>query len=288
MFDELRPTTLEGVWYSGNADILLDEIVSIDKDIPFINGSGSRIGIVPHAGYSFSLRTACHTFKAIKAYQPEKLILLGFSHFSLLEPSNKVHMTEFKSLKTPLGNISCYEEQSLSPFIVPLKRNIDLREHCLEIQFPLLKYYFPNSLICPLMIPHDMSMATTSLVKVLSNLPLNIAIIATTDLNHWGSRFGMIRDLEEYPKREFFYQKIQEWDHKAMEIISELNVKKFKKFIKEEGSTICGGETTLPIIMEVLSNLKLKLKWIHYHQSNMILHYNTKESSVSYGAGISY
>lgn len=286
-----RPSTLAGTWYSENEEVLRNHLESVDYNVDVDTTKSCRIGIVPHAGFIYSLKTACHVFKAIAISKPKKIILLGFSHSSMLSPKDKLHQTTYSSLKTPLGSLNCYTEKSLKSFIEPLDQSIDLREHCLEIQFPIIKYYFPKKIeVCPLLVPFSMEGDNEEIIEALYSLPESTAIIATTDFTHWGIRYDMIDTLNRYSFKDQlqFSQRIEEWDRKAMSLIEELDVENFRNFIHEENSTICGAETTIPLIIQVIKKLKLKLKWVHYAQSEILNDWDPYKSSVSYAAGVVY
>ncbi len=101
--------------------------------------------IVPHAGYVFSGATAASAFSCIDPnIQYEHIFLLGPSHQVYLDKASV--NTDFDAYGTPLGNVKVDIEMGLkvlsSSDVFTCDQRAHSKEHCLEVQLPLLQYHF--------------------------------------------------------------------------------------------------------------------------------------------------
>ena len=102
-------------------------------------------------------------------------------------------------MKTPLGNILADEElgaelktamagsqvYGLTPDRFP-------DDNTLELQFPFIRYLFPNAKILAVGIaPPLAEMAGEAAVTVAEKLRRKIRVVGSTDMTHYGPRFGM-------------------------------------------------------------------------------------------------
>ncbi len=146
--------------------------------------------IVPHAGYVYS--GAC----AAMGYQ--HISQIGFDSFIILHPSHQgAHfgfaVSPFEQYDTPLGrldlDVQLYELLSADPGNSPNERRLHEIEHSLEIQLPMIKHFFPDALICPVMIgrpgPELASRLALGMRKAMEASGRRIGIIVSTDLSHY-------------------------------------------------------------------------------------------------------
>ncbi|OGF44539.1 MAG: AmmeMemoRadiSam system protein B, partial [Candidatus Firestonebacteria bacterium RIFOXYA2_FULL_40_8] len=124
---------------------------------------------------------------SLKDVNPELVILYG-GHL----PSGKTPLiTVADEWETPLGNIQIEKEVA-----VEIKNKYGLFEdnypdNTIEIQLPLVKYYFPSAKILALRLPCSLEAAELSenLIKVVQKTYKNIVILASTDLTHYGDNY---------------------------------------------------------------------------------------------------
>ena len=123
----------------------------IDSCIQHKFGPGNQIqkdekiyGIIsPHAGYVYSGPTACHSYKAISAKNPELVIILGPNHFGV---GKDVATMVDAQWETPLGLVEVDSEAARE--IANNSKYIEIdefshsRDHSLEVQIPMLQSIF--------------------------------------------------------------------------------------------------------------------------------------------------
>jgi hypothetical protein len=192
-----RKPTVAGQFYPASAQQCREEIRQCLQDRPVQESFASPLvaGIVPHAGWIFSGDLAGMTFAAIQKANSavDSFVLLGavhrwFGHSPAVYPSG--------SWQSPLGEIAVDEE--LARQIVKQTRaepNPDAHrgEHSIEVQIPFIQFLFPQARIVPILVPLDADVAAfgQQLAKVVGDYPEGrIACVASTDLTHYGPRYG--------------------------------------------------------------------------------------------------
>jgi len=150
-------------------------------------------GIVPHAGWAYSGKTAGSVFRAIKhRLTPETFILLGTTHYY---GGRKPVIYDRGNWQSPIGDLPV--DESLSARIseycsgkLLVSREAHEEEHSIEVQLPFVKYLFPEAKIVPILVP-PVEMAVelgTFIGEVVSIESKKIVIVGSTDLTHYGSR----------------------------------------------------------------------------------------------------
>ena len=156
-----------------------------------------RAAVVPHAGWFFSGRVAARVFETIRQANPalEVLVLLGAVHRwrvrgASVDPSG--------AWQTPLGDLPV--DASLAARLLSALPDL-LRadpaahdvEHAIEVQCPLIRALFPDARVVPVAVPPAESAATLGeqLGALLADEPAGrVAVVASTDLTHYGERYG--------------------------------------------------------------------------------------------------
>ena len=149
----IRDRMLPVGWYPGSASGCQAEIEHfIVGTTPLPPGTKVYGGIVPHAGWYFSGKAAARVFfLAAKATQPQVVVVFG-GHLGGNSPPLLV---ADEAWETPLGNLTLATE-----FYEPLKKRLTLGEeypgdNTIEVQLPLVKYFFPNAKVLALRSPHS-------------------------------------------------------------------------------------------------------------------------------------
>ncbi len=152
-------------------------------------------GMVPHAGWDFSGPTAGHVFSALDTgTPPETFLLFGAIHRGGVNVPSLYGSGEWH---TPLGTLAIDEElarillEELEGDVVD-RPQAHASEHSIEVQLPFIKYLFPEARILPLAIPpfsraHDLG---HGIAKAAKGLGRRIVAIGSSDLTHYGSRYG--------------------------------------------------------------------------------------------------
>lgn len=146
--------------------------------------------IVPHAGYIYSGECAARGYHYI-ARQP-------FDSFVILHPSHHgLHfdwsVSSFEQYDSPLGkldlDIQLYELLTKSAGDTGKELRLHEQEHSMEIQLPLLKHFFPEARVCPIMIgrpyPEVALQLARKLQEAVSASGKRVGIIVSTDLSHY-------------------------------------------------------------------------------------------------------
>jgi hypothetical protein len=156
------------------------EVYDENFKLPLIQ---TRALIVPHAGYIYSGFTANIAYRVLQQSK--------FKNFVIIGPSHKLgfygaSLCEFKSYETPFGELPSAQE-----LLLKLKENFTFEslrdahhEHSTEVQFPFIKYYFPDANILEIVYG---AIDATKISKIINFLleQEDTAIIISTDLSHF-------------------------------------------------------------------------------------------------------
>lgn len=153
-------------------------------------------GIVPHAGWVYSGPTAGKVFRAFheKKSKPEIAICFGSVHVPGVRKPNAIRSGEWR---TPLGNLPVNSGFSDKIFDM-LGSNVTEsnhpheEEHSIEVVLPFLKKIFPDISIVPILVPPDDYAAVLGkeLGGIAASYSEEIIFLGSSDLTHYGSRFG--------------------------------------------------------------------------------------------------
>lgn len=303
-----RPASFAGSWYPSNSSILFTKmtewIENAERRIVNWPSNPPKIIIVPHAGYSYSAPTAAFGYCILRRFKSnyKRIILLGPSHKVYLTPS--IQSSSYQLLSTPFGSLSTVQNHDISAIITKFSHSVDIQEHCLEMQFPFIKFIYQNIQddnieILPLLVSnHEIHSSPPLIQKELLKFlkDQDSLFILSSDFCHWGRNYDYIPlpSLPSSSSIEFIdniNKFIDELDNRAMNAI-EGGYESFKKYLQETKNTICGREVillTLKMIEQLAkekndSNMKLSLwNWISYTCSSKIT--DLKGNRVSYVSG---
>ena len=190
---DIRPSPIAGKWYNGNSKQLAAQIDSLIQQaiLPEIGKNPSGM-LVSHAGHIFSGAVVAAGYAALKATQPEVVVLLSPSHHYASHP---LLVSGHAAYATPLGNLeidhagvnalSEYLTQKSALSIQPVLRD---QEHAIEIQLPFLQRIYTHSYrFIPIMIVDQSPLTVRALADGIAALfPVrNTLLIASTDLSHF-------------------------------------------------------------------------------------------------------
>ncbi|MDY0151416.1 MAG: AmmeMemoRadiSam system protein B [Candidatus Cloacimonas sp.] len=147
--------------------------------------------ILPHAGYMYSGQCAALGMHSISKENIDCFIILHPSHSG---QHFDFSISPYAQYSNPLGSLmldnSLYNE--LSPHA---DQNISLsfhqNEHSMEIQLPLISYFYPQATILPIMIGNQIPAVAMRLAEMLYEAVYKssrrIVILCSTDLSHYHS-----------------------------------------------------------------------------------------------------
>lgn len=145
--------------------------------------------ILPHAGYMYSGECATLGMYSISHENIDSFIILHPSHQSNYFDFS---VSPYQEYLTPLGTMSLDVE--LYNRIAPqADQNIPLvlhqEEHSMEIQLPLVNYFFPQAKILPIMIGNHIPAVAKRLAELLYesiySSTKRIVVLCSTDLSHY-------------------------------------------------------------------------------------------------------
>jgi AmmeMemoRadiSam system protein B len=207
-------------------------------------------------------------------------------------------LTSFEKFATPFGEINVdikYIKKLLTKkdIFFEVDKSIDINEHSIEMELPFLKYIFKDRKfsILPMVIGHGDFGQNKELGKCLYDLyedPKTLFVISS-DFCHWGKDF---RYTYYNNKFKTVWESTQDLDNQALNIISEMDSKKFDNYIKNTKNTIC-GRNPITIILSIIEdyqkkhqNKKITFDKAGYAQSDKVM--NMSGRSVSYAAGVNF
>ncbi len=150
-------------------------------------------GIVPHAGWYYSGRTASKVYLSIKLRRaPKTFVLFGAVHVPAV---HSFAVYPDGSWQTPLGEARV--DRALAeifleeiPDLLVSDTHAHALEHSIEVQLPMIKYLFPDAMIVPVAAP-----PLEEAVKIGGRIGrliagMDVAVIGSSDLTHYGDDYG--------------------------------------------------------------------------------------------------
>jgi AmmeMemoRadiSam system protein B len=151
-------------------------------------------GIVPHAGWFFSGSIAAMVFSAVKLCHEEvhSFVIFGSAH-GYFGPMPALDDSDF--WETPLGNVAVdtdLAEGLLHQKLAVSNPSAHRGEHSIEVQVPFIKYLFADTEILPIIVPPNEKAISLgqAIGDIISNAGKTIVCIGSTDLTHYGPRYG--------------------------------------------------------------------------------------------------
>ncbi|MCB5251993.1 MAG: AmmeMemoRadiSam system protein B [Candidatus Cloacimonadaceae bacterium] len=186
----IRKTVHAGTFYPRFGEQIRTQIESWIAEASPAPESERCLGLLlPHAGYVYSGRCACLGLASIAKESLDAVIVLHPSHQS---NHFDFSVSPFGEYETPLGNLQL--DTDIYAQISPQASqdiNLDYHrlEHSLEIQLPLLRYFFPEVKICPVMIGNQIPAVAQRLAEIMYSVVYRssrrILILISSDLSHY-------------------------------------------------------------------------------------------------------
>jgi len=151
-------------------------------------------GLVPHAGWRYSGPCAAWTFAALKRNSPppEVVVMLGAVHSVRV---SRPTVCDYTCWRTPVGDLyvdRAVKKALIGTGMVEVNSEAHAFEHSIEVQVPMLRYLLPDAQFVPIAVPPDgTSLAFgDALAHVLGNDERRVAVVASSDLTHYGDAYG--------------------------------------------------------------------------------------------------
>jgi AmmeMemoRadiSam system protein B len=179
----VRESRLPPGWYPGDKRKIEEFLrpFTEERDEPLY------AAVVPHAGWYYS--GACAA-KAVSLLDPEAdtVAVIG-GH---LPPGTPVLLAEEEGVITPLGPMRIdLELREAFAERIPVRPD-RYQDNTVEVLLPMVRYFLPNSALLWLRFPAELSSfeAGKLLKKTASGLGRRLAVLASTDLTHYGPNYG--------------------------------------------------------------------------------------------------
>ncbi|MFP4649848.1 MAG: AmmeMemoRadiSam system protein B [Desulfobacterales bacterium] len=195
---EIRKSVFAGAWYPAGADECKKMIESFLKETRFKKDISGRPagGIVPHAGWPFSGDLACRVISYVRGDEnapgPDVVAVFGMH----LPPGQRPRIMTRGAWQTPLGELETAEDladkitENYSCEIETPRSFV--KDNTIELQLPFVKYFFGGSRLLAAGVPPSETAADMGrfVTQQARDLGLEIRIIGSTDLTHYGPSFG--------------------------------------------------------------------------------------------------
>jgi MEMO1 family protein len=191
-----RKSDFAGTWYPSKGSEcrrIIEGWIETDEPCPKTREKPAG-GIVPHAGWVFSGKLACGVVRCLHAGGriPETVVLFG-KH---LHPGSRNYIMKEGQWATPLGELSVDADlgeglASRFEFVTETASRYD-QDNTIELQLPLLKYFFPEAKILPLGLPPSASSLVIgeAVAEIAETIGRRIIVLGSTDLTHYGPNYG--------------------------------------------------------------------------------------------------
>ena len=194
---KVRKSMFSGSWYPASATACEKEIKGFLKEYPTdaIDKQSLIGGIVPHAGWYFSGSIACNVIHCLAGKtSPDVIVIFGMH----LHSSSPAFIMVEGAWETPFGTLEIQNDlaKELSEqfaFEIETADNFT-QDNTIELQLPFIKYFFKDAKIVPIGAPPtkqslEMGKAVADISK---RLGLQVGIIGSTDLTHYGPNYGFV------------------------------------------------------------------------------------------------
>ena len=218
----VRESAVNGMFYPKQKQALERQISGFLKGLDS-GGKKSAAIIAPHAGYTYSGKTAAIAFSELK--KAETFVILGPNHTGL---GKQISVSDADYWETPLGKIQV-DSELRKKLLEGLGTGADdlahLQEHSIEVQVVFLQFLFPRAKILPICIMENNLEKLKKFGCVLAETinEKEVSIVASSDFSHFVP-------LENARKK----------DLAAIGFIEKIDVEGFYKEVAEKKLSICG------------------------------------------------
>lgn len=178
---KIRNMHFNGSWYPSDSSQVYSQFKNWD-DYSGPEDTGNCC-IVPHAGWYYSGKLAYSTIKKLEKNADTVVIAGGH-----LPSGSGIGIPSETELETPLGNLRIDTELA-GKIRKDFHSFDDLRpDNTVELQLPIVKYFFKNCSILSLRIPPDKT--SVDFAEYLYSIDRKFIIVGSTDLSHYGPNYS--------------------------------------------------------------------------------------------------
>lgn len=235
---KVRMPAVAGQFYDGDAVSLRRRISTCEAGLPEKTGSVPASGVVlPHAGYVFSMPTALRTLREAVGGAFKRAVILSHSHRVAFRG---MALSEDGILRTPFGDtvadpLLAVELVETHPELFSIREDAHRSEHAVEVQVPLLQYYFRELPVLPIVCGEmPLPMIRQAAQVLAETLGPETLWVISSDFTHYGRNFRYV------PFTENIRENLYKLDGEAADLIARRDFDGFVNFLRRTGATICG------------------------------------------------
>jgi AmmeMemoRadiSam system protein B/AmmeMemoRadiSam system protein A len=179
----LKKASCAGTFYPGEQEALSAEIIRLKKSMERQYACESRAVIAPHAGYIYSGKLAASALQYLDR-KAKNIFIFAPAHHTTF---NGMAICGHEKFQTPLGTIPVNRGICGELLENHGCRTLDEafgQEHAIEVQLPILRTYFDNVTIVPIVTGN---VEFTAIARIIDNFwmdPDN-AFVISSDLSHF-------------------------------------------------------------------------------------------------------
>ncbi len=183
---QIRPATVAGAFYPGNAQVLSHDLDALLAPKSAAEGPRPKAIIVPHAGYIYSGPIAASAYLRLISGRDEikRVVLLGPSH---RVPLRGLALPAASYFATPLGDVMIDQGACASLSDLPqvtINAAAHAQEHALEVQLPFLQKVLGAFTLLPLVVGDALATEVAQVLDRVWGGPETLIVIST-DLSHF-------------------------------------------------------------------------------------------------------
>ncbi len=230
-----------GSWYPSDAGQCRREIEMFLKGLENLPRAGVSCGIVPHAGWFFSGALACRVMASLAEKKSPDLVLIFGMH---MHENQSPRILSRGGWETPLGNLDVHDD-FVRELAIRVNVQLDTPEafpgdNTIEVQLPLVKYFFPKACMVPVGVPPCpvAEKIGEAAVGAARHLGIDMVVVGSTDLTHYGEDFGFAPAGIGIKAREWMEKKN---DAAAMDAMRAMDVNEILFQGRQRRNMCCAG-----------------------------------------------
>jgi AmmeMemoRadiSam system protein B len=236
MKENVLKSELAGTWYTGDPDLLAQEIDSYLAAVESNPIDDVLALLLPHAGYRYSGMVAAHGIRQIAGRSFSRVVVLGPSHRMAL--MDVVSIPNAEAVETPLGRIEidCELASRLWEYdVFQSHAAAHASEHSVQIELPFLQQALGNfklvPIVCGQLGEHGAQAVATTLLE---NIDADTLVVVSSDFTHYGHAFDYV------PFSDNIQKNLEQLDMGAFQFIERKDLSGFFDYVRKTGTTICG------------------------------------------------